>query len=94
MKNDYRAANDQLTDRASTTESARARAQELLQRASKVTVSTQNKLTQLQTMADTYNNNEKELQALQSRIENLNTEMGWYMDKIQQRSEYYRTCTS
>lgn len=94
MKNNYRIANDSLTDRASATESARARAQQLLQRASKVTVSTQNKLTQLQTMADTYQNNEKELRALQSRIETLTEEMKGYMDKIQQRSDYYRTCTS
>lgn len=94
MKNNYRQANDSLTDRASATESARARAQQLLNRASKVTVSTTTKLTQLQTMADTYQNNEKDLRDLQSRIDTLNTEMSWYMDKIQQRSDYYRTCTS
>ena len=94
MKNDYREANDSLTEKASATESARARAQQLLQRASKVTVHTQNKLAQLQSMDDTYQYNEKELRSLQSRIETLNTEMSGYMDKIQQRSDYYRTCTS
>lgn len=94
MKNNYRSANDSLTDRASATEGARARAQQLLQRASKVTVSTHDKLAQLQEMANTYQHNEKELDSLQSRIETLNSEMSSYMDKIQQRSDYYRTCTS
>lgn len=94
MKNNYRQANDSLTDRASATESARARARQLLSRASKVTVSTQTKLNQLQTMADTYQNNEEDLRKLQSKIDKLNTDMSSYMDTIQQRSDYYRTCTS
>lgn len=94
LKNTYRQANDSLTEKAAATESARARAQELLQRASAVTVNTQNKLTQLQTMTDTYQNNERELQDLQSRVEALTDELAGYVDKIQERSDYYRTCTS
>lgn len=94
MKNNYRQANDSLTDRASSTESARARAQQLLQRASVVTVNTQNKLAQLQSMADIYQNNERELHGLQSRIDELNNEMVGYLEKIQTRSDYYRTCSS
>lgn len=94
MKNTYRQANDSLTEKAAATESARARAQQLLQRASTVTVNTQNKLTQLQTMTDTYQYNERELQSLQSRIDSLTDELAAYMDKIQQRSDYYRTCSS
>lgn len=94
MKNTYRQANDSLTEKAAATESARARAQQLLQRASMVTVNTQNKLTQLQTMTDTYQYNERELQSLQSRIDSLTDELAAYMDKIQQRSDYYRTCSS
>lgn len=83
-----------MTDKASSTESARARAQQLLQRASVVTVNTQNKLVQLQGMADTYQNNEKVLQALQDQIDLLNNEMVGYLEQIQSRSEYYRTCSS
>lgn len=94
LKNNYRQANDSLTDRASSTESARARAQQLLQRASVVTVNTQNKLVQLQSMADTYQYNERELRGLQSRIDELNNEMIGYLEKIQSRSDYYRTCSS
>lgn len=94
MKNNYRQANESLTNRASTTEAARARAQQLLQRASKVTVNTQNKLGQLEEMSKIYNINEQELRDLQSRIDTLNTDMNSYMDKIQQRSDYYRTCSS
>lgn len=94
MKNNYRDANDSLTEKASSTESARARAQQLLQRASVVTVNTQNKLAQLQSMADTYQYNERELRGLQARIDSLNNEMTGYLDQIQSRSEYYRTCSS
>lgn len=94
LKNNYREANDVLTEKASSTESARARAQQLLQRASVVTVNTQSKLAQLQGMADTYLNNERDLQGLQARIDALNNEMIGYLDRIQSQSEYYRTCSS
>lgn len=83
-----------MTEKAATTESARARAQQLLQRASSVTVNTQNKLVQLQTMTDTYQNNERDLQSLQARIDSLNDELTGYVDRIQGRSDYYRTCSS
>lgn len=94
MRNNYRDASASLTDKANSTESARARAQQLLQRASIVTVNTQNKLDQLNSMTTTYQNNEKDLQNLQSRIDSLNNEMAVYLEKIQTKSEYYRTCTS
>lgn len=94
LKNNYRDANDSLTNKASSTEVARSRAQQLLQRASVVTVSTQNKLAKLQDMADTYQYNERELRGLQDRIDSLNNEMIGYLDQIQSRSEHYRTCSS
>lgn len=86
--------NESLTDKASSTESARARAQQLLQRASVITIETNNKLSQLKNMADTYQNNEKELLGLQSRVDDLNKVMGGYLDRIQEKSDYYRQCTS
>lgn len=94
LKNNYREANDSLTEKASSTESARARAQQLLQRASVVTVNTNTKLAHLQTLKETYQYNERELQSLQARIDTLNIEMVGYLEKIQSQSEYYRTCSS
>lgn len=44
----YRQANDSLSTKALTSESARERAQQLLQRASKITVDTSSKLKELQ----------------------------------------------
>lgn len=94
LRNNYRVANDSLTQRASATESARTRAQQLLQRASTITVSTNSKLKQLQDMADTYQINEKELNSLKTRVGELDHEMTRYVDRIQERSDFYRQCTS
>lgn len=48
LRDNYRKANDSLTAKAITSESARERAQQLLQRASKITVETSSKLKELQ----------------------------------------------
>ena len=48
LKNKYKNANDSLTEKAITSEDARARAQQLLTRASKITVATTGKLKELQ----------------------------------------------
>lgn len=45
-------------------------------------------------MSDTYKDNEKELRGLQQRVDELNLEMNGYTNTIQERSEYYRACTS
>lgn len=45
-------------------------------------------------MTDTYKYNEKELEGLKSRVDELNHEMAGYLEKIQERSDYYRQCTS
>lgn len=94
MRNTYQQANTSLTERAASTENARTRAQQLLQRASVITVNTNSKLTQLESMALTYQNNEKELRDLQSRVDSLNEQINGYVELIQERSEYYRQCTS
>lgn len=94
MRNKYRQANDSLTEKAITSESARERAQQLLQRASKITVDTSSKLKELQAMADVYRNNDRELQALQGKVDDLNSKMNEYLDVIQTHSDRYRQCTS
>lgn len=83
-----------MNERAASTESARARAQQLLHRASMITVTTTTKLTQLQAMADTYHYNEIALNNLKSRVDELNHEIIGYLERIQERSDYYRQCTS
>lgn len=50
MKNQYKYANDTLNSKAQSTEYARNKAQQLLQRASKITVDTNNKLKELRGM--------------------------------------------
>lgn len=94
LRNDYRQANFSLTEKASTSENARARAQQLLHRASVITVSTSDKLAKLQTMAETYHSNDKELGQLQSRVESLNLDITTNLELIQQKSDSYRQCTS
>lgn len=94
LGNNYREANNSLTEKALTSETARARAQQLLQRASVITVDTTSKLTQLQTMADTYRANDRELKELQERVDELNRQMNEYLTIIQQNSDRYRQCTS
>lgn len=94
LRNNYSQANNSLTDKASSTESARGRAQQLLHRASVITLSTKSKLEQLQTMSDTYKDNEKNLQDLQLRVDDLNNQMTDYAKIVDERSEYYRACSS
>lgn len=47
LKNQYKQANDTLTSKSGSSEVARERAQQLLQRASRITVDTNNKLKEL-----------------------------------------------
>lgn len=47
LKNQYKQANDTLTSKSASSEVARERAQQLLQRASRITVDTTNKLKEL-----------------------------------------------
>jgi len=94
LRDNYRKANDSLTAKAITSESARERAQQLLQRASKITVETSSKLKELQGMVDIYKTNDKELNDLEKRVEYLNSQMNDYLSKIQSDSVRYRQCTS
>lgn len=94
LRNNYRQANVSLTEKASTSEYARARAQQLLHRASVITVSTGDKLAKLKIMDETYHINDKELGELQSRVESLNNDISINLGRIQERSDFYRQCTS
>lgn len=45
-------------------------------------------------MAETYHTNDKELGKLQSRVETLNLDITNNLGLIQEKSDYYRQCTS
>lgn len=55
LKNQYKEANDKLSSKSESTESAREKAQSLLQRAFKITVDTNNKLKELKGMQNLFN---------------------------------------
>lgn len=55
MKNQYKQANDTLTSKSASSEVARERAQQLLQRASRITVDTHTKLKELRGKFDNLN---------------------------------------
>lgn len=87
-------ANRTLTDRAARSESARERAKKLLQRASKLTVDTNEKLQELRQMQETYHLKDEQLEKLKSLMKPLNDEMSLYLTNIQTQADRYRLCTS
>uniref|UniRef100_W4VRM4 Putative laminin n=1 Tax=Corethrella appendiculata TaxID=1370023 RepID=W4VRM4_9DIPT len=94
LKNSYRSANESLATKAQASESARARAQVLLKKASTITVDTNNKLKALQGMADIYKSNDKEIESLQEKIAYLNDEITRHLNHIQTIADNHRSCTS
>nr|XP_036214745.1 laminin subunit beta-1 [Bactrocera oleae]XP_036214746.1 laminin subunit beta-1 [Bactrocera oleae] len=85
--------NQTLSDRARNSESARERAKKLLQRASKLTVDTNDKLSQLQVMQDVYMEKNNTLQKLQDALKPLNDELTLSLQQIQEHADRYRLCT-
>lgn len=93
LKTFSHAANQTLTDRANRSENARERAKLLLQRASVLTVDTIEKLRELQSMQDTYQDKNTVLQKLQDDIKPLNDELTLHLKNIQTQADRYRQCT-
>lgn len=87
------ATNQTLTDRASRSENARERAKLLLQRASKLTVDTNEKLEELNMLQETYLDKNQKLAQLQDRIQPLNDQLTVYLRNIQDNADRYRQCT-
>ncbi|XP_055377658.1 laminin subunit beta-1 isoform X2 [Condylostylus longicornis] len=94
LKNKFQSASSSLSERANSSEVARERAQNLLQRASKLTVDTNEKIKELEGMNSTYVNKEKQLQLLKEAIQILNEQMKGYFETVSRRAEKYRTCTA
>lgn len=86
------AANQTLTDRAIHSENARERAKQLLQRASKLTVDTKEKLSELKHMQDSYKEKNDKLQKLEDDIKPLHDELATHLKNIQSNAERYRQC--
>lgn len=94
LRNDYKSANESLSTKAKTSESARERATALLQRASRITLEATGKLNALQEMTDIYNTNEAEIAAMEAKLEHLNREMNEHLNTIRMRADWYRECPS
>lgn len=90
----YRQANSSLTDKATTSESARQRARQLLLRASKIAGVTKTKLTELENMMEVHRSNNAELETLKGRLDGLNDQMADYLNVIQSNADRYRQCTA
>ncbi|XP_065087000.1 laminin subunit beta-1 isoform X1 [Ochlerotatus camptorhynchus] len=94
LKDNYKTANATLTARSNASESARERAQNLLNRASKITVETTNQLKKLQELYKTYESNQNELGSLETHIQGLTEQINTYLNKIQSDADRYRQCTT
>lgn len=94
LKNQYKYANDTLNSKASSSEYAREKAQQLLQRASKITVDTNNKLKELKEMVQITTTNDADLSEMERKITNLNGVMDSYIQRIRSNADYYRACNS
>ncbi|EDW76145.1 uncharacterized protein Dwil_GK14820 [Drosophila willistoni] len=87
------ATNQTLTDRAIRSEKARERAKLLLQRASKLTVDTNEKWKELNQLQDNYEERNLKLAKLQENIQPLTDEVTQYLRRIQEDAERYKVCT-
>ncbi|XP_037959538.1 laminin subunit beta-1 [Teleopsis dalmanni] len=92
LKSSATVANQTLIERAQRSEDARKRAKKLLQRASKLTVDTNEKLRELQQMHDNYSEKNNKLLKLQDDIKPLNDEVTIYLKNIQSNADRYRQC--
>ncbi|XP_030383466.1 laminin subunit beta-1 [Scaptodrosophila lebanonensis] len=88
------ATNQTLTDRANRSENARERAKKLLQRASILTVDTNEKMNELQQLQAIYQDKQSLLEKLQNNIKPLSDQLTLYLANIQENAERYRQCVS
>jgi coxsackievirus/adenovirus receptor len=94
LKDQYKEANDKLNSKTQSTEYAREKAQQLLQRAFKITVDTNGKLKELKEMVNITSSNDAELSEMEQKILRLNGEIDAYIQRIRDHADRYRTCTS
>lgn len=94
LRREFKVTNTSLTDRASQTANSRERAQLLLNRATKLASDTQQQLKLLANMEQLYNDNSAQLSTLEKAVDELNSNMVYYLAEITRRSDNYRSCTT
>lgn len=92
MRDNYKYTNDTLNEQAKASDNARQRAHALLQRASKITVDTNERFRELQDITNTYQTNEYELRKLEEKVTELIREIQEHSQTIHAQSDFYRTC--
>lgn len=93
LKLQYQQTDNKLHFRAETSGLKRAKGQKLLEKASQLSVNTTSKLKELMDAESIFNNQEKVLANLSTKITELNNRVNRSMTAIKDKSEYYRVCS-
>ncbi|XP_063445068.1 laminin subunit beta-1-like [Mytilus trossulus] len=92
LEMDYSPTASQLDSRYNLTKAARAKAQDLKDRADRLAGETTNKLDKLRKMQEDFNKNEMTLNQLADNIDELNRNMTIYLQVITKKSREYYKC--
>ncbi|XP_071081967.1 laminin subunit beta-1-like [Haliotis cracherodii] len=92
LDNKYQSAAGRLNNKFNMTSDANERATRLKKRADELAAGTQEKYQNLKRMQQDFEDNNKTLNELSDMIDELNRRMQEYLDKIQEKSKYYRNC--
>ncbi|GLV46313.1 LanB1 [Carabus blaptoides fortunei] len=93
LKEEYDKVNKTLVDKSSRSHSSRGRANELLQRALKLTINTNSTLNELQDIQSAHNKHETNLKELSDTIDELNGKLKDYLDEINKRVSDLEICS-
>ncbi|KAG7208341.1 hypothetical protein KM043_014577 [Ampulex compressa] len=94
LAEEYKKADESLSQRAGRSKGNIQRAKRLLQRASEMTADTSTKFKDLDGMESVYRDNERMLTDLMNDVEALSAEMDKHLAVIESKSQRYRQCTS
>nr|XP_024218763.1 laminin subunit beta-1 isoform X2 [Halyomorpha halys] len=88
----YSSVNDTVQKRSENSRNSKLKAQMLLKRATQLSFSTSAKLKELKDADNIYNEQDKKLENVTGRIEELTRQVSLYSQDIGEKSEYYRNC--
>ena len=91
---EYTKAGDALNNRVTKSKDDIQRAKKLLERASELTADTATKFKDLDGMESVYRDNDKLLGDLMKEVDGLTTEMERQLAEIEQKSQFYRQCST
>jgi len=94
LNTDFGEVSASLAEKSDKIGSAKNRALDLQRRANNLAHSASSKLTTLQDMEAEYEENQRQLDALSSQLTELNCKMQTHLLVIQDKSNFYRTCSS